>query len=623
MISNYKKLVLIIVTILLVQIVIPLYATHANEENNEYLSTIEEIITWKKSSIEISENEPILTQPFLKNAGDTTGDWFPVGLGRIGYPDDYDAYLAVIENEVSERYKEKDLLSESKATEWHRISLAILAMGGDPTKIGKDADGNPINLIEDGTYNREKENSIGAQGINGWIWGLITLDSMRYKVPNDALTNRQDIIVKIVQKQLNDGGFSLSEEAADPDMTGMAITALAPYYNSEETFTYVRESSGKEVKRTVREVIDEALETLSSIQLDSGGFSTMDMENTESIVQVIVALTSVGVDIFSDERFIKNGQTIYDALMTFQMNDGGYAHSKVYDEDNPTAKPGESNAMATDQALYALVSLYRYDDHRTLYDFRPELPEDIKGKITLVEKEIEALESNKEQVIDVFTLYKNIPLEERSYVRNYSILADEMNQLNIENDTEPISEKVGMNTDGKGTITSLFNKSITEDGEVTDEDLAKVDDLIGVESTEYAVEVVTLLNKLASFNTSYEEEIALLENEKDAIDTLQLEIDDLNETIVAELFPFEKISLRDRDKVKQIMERYEILSAFDQEKVINYEDVEKAEAQIDSMKRNIMIAMILGVILVLGVGMLIYRRKKRKHKKKASSYLND
>src|SRR5699024_536262 len=172
------------------------------------------------------------------NAGDTTGDWFHIGIGRISYSDNYDSYLAVIENEVTERYKEEHLLSESKATEWHRISLAILAMGGDPTKFGLDKDGKPINLIADGTYNRAKKNSLGEQGINGWIWALITLDSMRYKIPDDALTDREEIIVEILQRQLEDGGFSLNEESTDPDMTGMAITALAPYYNSEEVFTY-------------------------------------------------------------------------------------------------------------------------------------------------------------------------------------------------------------------------------------------------------------------------------------------------------------------------------------------------------------------------------------------------
>src|SRR5699024_9842416 len=331
----------IIITMLFFQSFFLYEKIEANEKRN-YINTIEEIFQWKRHSLEISEAEPLLDNKLLNNAGDTTGDWFPVGLGRIGYPDNYESYLAVINSVVSERYESPHKLSESKATEWHRISLAILAMGGDPTRIGLDKNNKPIDLIADGTYNREKDNSLGEQGINAWIWALITLDSMRYKIPEDAETTREDIILEILQQQLNDGGFSLSEETADPDMTGMAITALAPYYNSEETFTYERKSTGKKVERTVREVVDEALNILSEMQLANGAYESMEMENTESIVQVIVALTSLGIDIFSDERFIKNGHTMYDALMNFQMSDGGFVHSNELDEENPSAQPGKS-----------------------------------------------------------------------------------------------------------------------------------------------------------------------------------------------------------------------------------------------------------------------------------------
>src|SRR5699024_6108106 len=280
----------------------------------------------------------------------------------------------------------------------------------------------PIDLISDGTYNREKDNSLGEQGINAWIWAMITLDSMRYKIPEDAETTREDIILEILQQQLNDSGFSLSEETADPDMTGMAITALAPYYNSEETFTYERKSTGKKVERTVREVVDEALNILSEMQLANGAYESMEMENTESIVQVIVALTSLGIDIFSDERFIKNGHTMYDALMNFQMSDGGFVHSNELDEENPSAQPGKSNTMATDQALYALVALYRFEHgYRSLYDFRPELNDKEKNKIDELNKMIMEVDDDKEAILSLFELFKDIPVEERVYVTNYNL----------------------------------------------------------------------------------------------------------------------------------------------------------------------------------------------------------
>ena len=94
----------------------------------------------------------------------------------------------------------------------------MLAAGGDPTSFGV-CDGEKIDLVADGTYNRGKTTSLGRQGINGWIWGLIALDSKRYSVPADAYYTRDDIITEILSRQLPDGGFALSGAASDPDLT--------------------------------------------------------------------------------------------------------------------------------------------------------------------------------------------------------------------------------------------------------------------------------------------------------------------------------------------------------------------------------------------------------------------
>lgn len=138
-------------------------------------------------------------------------------------------------------------------------------MGGDPTSIGADRDGKPINLIADGVYNRGEVASLGKQGINGWIWGLIALDSLRYPIPEGAFYSRDDIILEILRRQLPDGGFALTGEEADPDITAMALQALSPYYNNKTTYSYTVKSTGEEVTRTVRQIVDEALSTLSAL----------------------------------------------------------------------------------------------------------------------------------------------------------------------------------------------------------------------------------------------------------------------------------------------------------------------------------------------------------------------
>lgn len=322
---------------------------------------IQGIMTQKRAALGLSETDNLLSGDELTYAGSSATDWLPIGLSRCGVEDDYDAYLAALQTYVEQKYREPDKLDRVKATEWHRISLAVLACGGDPTHFGKDENGNDINLIADGVYDRGKTVDIGAQGFNGWLWGLITLDSMKYNIPAGSSYTRTEMIKKILSFQLPDDGFNLrfaQGSTADPDITAMAIQALAPYYRNA-TFN-------------VKDPVDKALDCLSKLQLDTGDFRSWGTRNSESISQIIVSLCSIGVDPQNDPRFIKNGINLLDALFYYQQEDGGFAHSYELDEGNPSAVPGESNSIATDQALLALVAVWRQAQGMSiLYDFRP------------------------------------------------------------------------------------------------------------------------------------------------------------------------------------------------------------------------------------------------------------
>ena len=95
----------------------------------------------------------------------------------------------------------------------------------------------------------------------------------------------------ILEAQLDDGGWALSGERSDPDMTGMAIQALAPYMESNTA---------------VNKAVEEAIRTLSELQNDNGSYTSVDGPNSESIAQVIVALAALGIDADTDARFVKN-----------------------------------------------------------------------------------------------------------------------------------------------------------------------------------------------------------------------------------------------------------------------------------------------------------------------------
>ena len=276
-------------------------------------------------------------------AGTSVCDWTAMAFSIMGVDEDYDAYLSSLESYVTKRYASEGGLHRSKATEWHRIALTVMALGGNPESFGTDANGNSVNLIADGTYNFGGED-IGAQGNNAYIYALITLDAGNFTVPNSARYSREYLINALLKNQEEDGGFGIMKGKSDVDITAMAIQALAPYSGQSEVYT----------------AIDKALSMLSAAQNDDGSFTNWDNVSSESCSQVIIALCSLGLDPKTDERFVKNGNSVFDALMSFRLSDGSFSH-------NLDSK--ESDAIATEQAILALCSMIKARDGKRLYDF--------------------------------------------------------------------------------------------------------------------------------------------------------------------------------------------------------------------------------------------------------------
>ena len=253
-------------------------------------------------------------------------------------------------------------LSAYAATEWHRISLTVLALGGDPTCFGTDADGNNIDLIADGTYNRSETASLGAQGVNAYIWSLITLDSLGYEVPAESGDTREDMISAVLGSQLGDGGFSLDGKKSDIDITAMALQALSPYREDE----------------TVAAAAERAILYLSEEQTPSGDFISWGQRSLESTAQVAVVLCTLGIDPETDSRFIKDGNNIISSIMNYRADDGGFL--RTY--DNVPDKKESSDYVASEQALRALCAFYRYRNGlRSFYDFRSETEAQTDGML--------------------------------------------------------------------------------------------------------------------------------------------------------------------------------------------------------------------------------------------------
>lgn len=282
-----------------------------------------------------------VTDPQVGSVG---GEWAVLGLVRSGYSVPgayYQNYYANVEKYVEAC---KGVLHQKKYTEYSRVILALTAIGKDPANVAG------YNLLTPlGDYDKTV-----WQGLNGPIWALIALDSGNYAMPQnkDAATQatRQMYIDNILSHQLADGGWSLtgtggSSEPADPDMTGMALQALAKYTSSADS-------------ADVQTAVDKALSCLSGMQDQNVGYASWGTTNSESVVQVLVALCELGLKP-DDSRFVKNGNTLLDNLLSYQQADGSFKH---------TTDGSGSNQMASEQGLYGIVAALRnMDGKNSLY----------------------------------------------------------------------------------------------------------------------------------------------------------------------------------------------------------------------------------------------------------------
>lgn len=256
-------------------------------------------------------------------AGSTGGEWAVFGLARSEYNVDSDYFL---------KYAENLQVGADSTPEYIVNPRFILAL----TSIGMDASNFKGKNLYSAILDTEKVTSFG---VNAAAWALIALDCENYKTNGEE----DKYISFILNSVLPNGGFSYSGKgSAEADVTAVVLQALAPYTDRAD----------------VKAAVEKAVVCLSEMQEDDGGFVSWGEKSAEGTIQVIIALNALDIPL-SDTRFVKS-QDLYENLMTFSSGDGGFKHLTT-DE--------KSNVMTTEQALYSLASLERFESGKDkLYD---------------------------------------------------------------------------------------------------------------------------------------------------------------------------------------------------------------------------------------------------------------
>ena len=278
----------------------------------------------------------------IPSVGNTGGEWAVIGLVRSGNIEDITAdgyYLNAVNyiNYCSGDSGTPDIADPSDAA---RIILGITAAGRDAS----DVDGRSLTaLMADMDY-------VLKNGVESASLALLALDSRRYDIPENTQTvngtTREKLCSYILDARNSSGTWSRggTSDSTDIVLTAQALQALAPYCSSD---------------RRLRSVAEKALTQLSKLQDSSGSFSCEGHTEAECCAQIIIALTSMGRDPDKDSKFIKNGNSVMDALLRFYIRGSGFSADGSSTVDT----------AATEQAYNALTAYERFGNGKSsLYD---------------------------------------------------------------------------------------------------------------------------------------------------------------------------------------------------------------------------------------------------------------
>ena len=238
----------------------------------------------------------------LADGAGSSSEWYIIGLMRDGAYD-----LSVYRDALLGYLSENRVTAAATA---QKYAFILTSIGGGEDYVSSTA-----------------KDSIGTQGIMSYVWGLHLMNNGCM----DGERSTDDVVRQILSMQLDDGGWAVQGEISDVDVTSMTVQALAPYYESNDS---------------VCSAVDAAVSLLSARQLDDGDYASYGVPNPESTAQVIIAMTSLGIDCMNDERFIQNGTTLLDGMMKYALPDGGFSHSYG----------GTQNHMAVSQVYLALTA---------------------------------------------------------------------------------------------------------------------------------------------------------------------------------------------------------------------------------------------------------------------------
>lgn len=293
------------------------FAKSKNYTADEMEKMIDGTLSYQQKLANTSSIQELIDHTLTDQAGSTSSDWLIIALSRYNTKYSYTNYISALETYA-------DKVTDAKATDLQRIALVFSAAQMNTSYITDTI-----------------KSTVDELGVMSEIYGLILMDSGEY--PSNV--SREDIILKLLDLRLSDGGWALNGKTSDIDITAMVLQALAPYLDHKD----------------VKKAVDQAVKLLSKRQLNTGDYKSWGIRCCESTAQVITALSALGIDVQKDSRFIKKQKSLLDGLLLYKKADGSFSHTI----------DGKTDNTASVQAMYSLIAAWRQKKGlSSFYDFR-------------------------------------------------------------------------------------------------------------------------------------------------------------------------------------------------------------------------------------------------------------
>jgi len=331
----------------------PIHASAASEQDASYYfdivsQNINDILIWKMETEGASDLQDLIDTSFTDDPISGTNQNYITSIIQNPYIDaDLSKYISSLGQALDSAVASEEGIFPTSLQK----SLATLKICIDyeNKKLPADDDAQLTELsdyVNRVTLDTAINHTIGEKGIMSYIWGLYMLDTCRFSYDDVNRYDYDEVIETLISYQCSDGGYTLSGDVGDVDVTAMAMQVLAPHVPSP------LRSAWFPIDSLVVESVSASREFLDTHQLEDGDYESFGTRCSESTAQATLAYASmyngflipVRTDMLSERRLL-------DGLLLYRQDDGGFAHTFGL----------PSNDMASSQVLQALTAMLPAD----------------------------------------------------------------------------------------------------------------------------------------------------------------------------------------------------------------------------------------------------------------------